>query len=194
MWGLGAGINELISGVDCPTTSKFLDVSFLFDGELMTRKRVICIYEAPGVTTQRKHFDEGNLHYGGLPLHNLVVRIGLPTYNYDYTIDHIFYTNGALELKGSTTGYLQSTFWSSVMNNEVKSFGKRIHHSTAGTLHDHFFNFKIDLDIDGVSNSLRKSNIIAVKENSFVLFIFSPFAIFLSLLLHSLLINFLNLI
>jgi hypothetical protein len=32
-------------------------------------------------------------------------------YNYDYVLDHIFHLNGAIELRGSTSGYLQSTFW-----------------------------------------------------------------------------------
>jgi hypothetical protein len=35
----------------------------------------------------------------------------LPVYNYDYVLDHIFHLNGAVELRGSTSGYLQSTFW-----------------------------------------------------------------------------------
>jgi len=49
------------------------------------------------------------------------------------------------------------------MAEETLNFGTRVHDFTAGTLHDHIFNFKVDLDIGGVSNSLIQNTVSTVS-------------------------------
>ena len=46
---------------------------------------------------------------------------------------------------------------------KINRFGERIHDFTAGTLHDHFINFKIDLDVGEVKNSVMQRAIEAVR-------------------------------
>jgi Cu2+-containing amine oxidase len=161
-WGLGASANEMVRGIDCPSTGMLSDVTFLMDsGEPTTGRNTICIFEQASQTPLRRHSNGDS--YGGLATHSLVVRILLPVYNYDYVLDHIFHLNGAVELRGSTSGYLQSTFWSPLLDDETKSFGQRIGPFTAGTTHDHVLNFKIDLDVQGTTNQLVKTTTRAVR-------------------------------
>ena len=54
-------------------------------------------------------------------------------------------------------GYLQSTFWSDFLKEDLNKYGTRIHYATAGTLHQHVLSFKVDLDVGGTSNSLSKT-------------------------------------
>lgn len=61
------------------------------------------------------------------------------------------------------SGYLQSTFYSPELDNEIKFFGQRIGHFSAGTTHDHVLNFKLDLDVGGTANKLVKASMTAVK-------------------------------
>lgn len=161
-WGLGASANQMVRGIDCPSTGILQSVNFLWDaGETTTIDNTICIFENAGQTPLRRHSNGDS--YGGLATHSLVVRIVLPVYNYDYVFDHVFHLNGAIELRSSTSGYLQSTFYSPEMDNETRNFGQRIGPFTAGTTHDHVLNFKIDMDVLGDRNSLVQTVTRAVK-------------------------------
>lgn len=76
-------------------------------------------------------------------------------YNYDYIYDYLFYPNGVVEVRVSTSGYVQATYWTS---NEAP-YGTEIHTGVAGTIHDHLINYKVDLDIGGVKNSFETIDI-----------------------------------
>lgn len=161
-WGLGASANQMVRGIDCPSTGLLQSVNFLWDsGESTSVDNTICIFEHVGQTPLRRHSNGDS--YGGLATHSLVVRIVLPVYNYDYVFDHVFHLNGAIELRGSTSGYLQSTFYSEQMDREIRDFGQRIGPFTAGTTHDHVLSFKIDMDVMGSKNSLVQTVTKAVK-------------------------------
>ena len=161
-WGMGASAKEAVRGIDCPSTGILTDISFLYDsGEATVSPNTICIFENVGQAPLRRHSNGDD--YGGLALHSLVIRIVLPVYNYDYVFDHVLHLNGGIELRGSTSGYLQSTFWSPELQTETEQFGQRIGPFTAGTTHDHVINFKIDLDVKGTENSLVKTTTQAVK-------------------------------
>lgn len=153
-WGLGASAGTMVSGIDCPATGMLLNTTFLWDSGTPTiSTNAICIFEETAQTPLRRHSNGGS-DYGGLGQHYLVIRELLPVYNYDYVVDHILHLNGAIELRGATSGYLQSTFWSTELAGEHEQFGQRIGPFTAGTTHDHVLNFKVDLDVMGSENSL----------------------------------------
>lgn len=149
-FGMGAGIHQQVLGVDCPLTGQLFDVTFLDQsGVATTRVNAICIFEEVGSVPHRRHFDQNDFSYGGVGSTFLVVRAVVPVFNYDYVIDHIFHQNGAMEIRTATVGYLQSNFWSPELNSDINQFGQRIHYYSPGTNHDHYLNFKIDLDVHG---------------------------------------------
>lgn len=57
--GLGAGMHELVAGVDCPPTAAFLDTAMLFDSTgPITRPRSICVFELATGTPLRRHYTQ----------------------------------------------------------------------------------------------------------------------------------------
>ena len=159
-WGMGFSKFELVRGVDCPSTATFFDTLHFVDAEAPAKYRnSICLFEMNLGLPLRRHFDSnfdgGFNFYGGMPGTALVLRSVSTAYNYDYIYDYLFYPNGVLEVRVSTSGYVQATFWTS---NE-SPYGNQIHPFVAGTIHDHLLNYKVDLDIGGRKNSYETVDI-----------------------------------
>ena len=159
-WGLGSSKFELVAGVDCPRTATFFDtVHFVATTDPFKYRNSICLFELDLGLPLRRHFSNnfagGFNFYGGLPGSALVLRSISTTYNYDYVYDYLFYLNGIMEVKVSTSGYVQATYWTS---NEAP-YGNQIHPGVAGTIHDHMINYKVDLDIAGRKNSYETIDI-----------------------------------
>jgi primary-amine oxidase len=53
----------------------------------------------------------------------------------------------------SASGYLQGGFW----EPKQEGYGTAIRETTMGSLHDHVINFKVDLDVGGLDNSLLRT-------------------------------------
>ncbi|PSR74266.1 hypothetical protein PHLCEN_2v10010 [Hermanssonia centrifuga] len=62
----------------------------------------------------------------------------------------MFHTDGTIEVRLSASGYLQGGFWEPAQ----EGYGTAIRDTTMGSLHDHVINFKVDLDVAGMENSL----------------------------------------
>lgn len=90
--------------------------------------------------------------YGGMPGNVLVLRTISTTFNYDYINDFLFYPNGVIQAHVSTSGYVQAIFWTS----HESPYGTKIHKGLAGTIHDHMFHYKVDLDVGERKNSFEK--------------------------------------
>uniref|UniRef100_A0A803YS14 Amine oxidase n=1 Tax=Meleagris gallopavo TaxID=9103 RepID=A0A803YS14_MELGA len=80
----------------------------------------------------------------------LVLRSITTVGNYDYVWDFIFYQNGAIEGKVQATGYTSSSFF----HGNGLQYGNRVWEHTLGTIHTHFVNYRVDLDVGEVKNSL----------------------------------------
>ena len=162
-WSIGAYF-ELVKGVDCPKTATFFDVVYFVDSPHPgTHRNAICVFEHNLAIPLRRHFEndfKGSYSfYGGMQGTGLVLRTIATPYNYDYIYDFIFYPNGVIETKVSTTGYLQATFWTP----EEDDYGNQVHKNVAGSLHDHIMHYKVDLDIAGRKN--RYETITSKIEN-----------------------------
>lgn len=115
MWAIGSTF-ELVKGVDCPNTATFFDVVYFIDSsQPSNRRNAICVFEHNTGIPLRRHyendFEDSYIFYGGMPGSALIVRTISTPYNYDYIYDYIFYPNGVVQVKVSTTGYLQTTLW-----------------------------------------------------------------------------------
>ena len=91
-----------------------------------------------------------------------IYRVG----NYDYSVNWIFHQDGTLEAQVEATGFMETR------NVERKSDADPAHDMTmggsVGTLvapnvtapnHQHFFNFRLDMDVDGATNVLHEMNV-----------------------------------
>lgn len=150
--GIGRFAYELVRGVDCPYTATYVDRHYLIDSDRpRLNKNSFCIFEHDMGLPLRRHFsDLGSFYYEGLPKYALVLRSISTLINYDYVWDFVFYQNGAIEVKVHATGYISSSFYM----DGGSAYGNRVEEHTLGTLHNHLINYKVDLDVGGIKNSL----------------------------------------
>lgn len=153
-WNMGSMNFELLRGVDCPNTATYFDlIHFIGRKDPATYKNAVCVFEQDMGLPLRRHYDtdfKGSYYfYGGVPGSALILRTASTTYNYDYLLDYIFYPNGVLQVRTTTSGYAQTTFYTP----DEDPYAYQIHPKMAGSVHDHMFNYKVDLDILGTKNS-----------------------------------------
>ncbi|XP_028558793.2 amine oxidase [copper-containing] 3 isoform X1 [Podarcis muralis] len=151
-FAMGRYSYSLVRGVDCPYSAIYLDTAYLI--ETVTpevQKNSICVFEQNVEAPLRRHYSNlQSLYYGGLPASALVFRSVSTMGNYDYVWDFIFHPNGAIESKVRASGYITSSF----LYGDGLDYGNRVAEHTLGTIHTHFINYKVDLDVGGVQNSL----------------------------------------
>ena len=153
-WNMGSMTFELLRGVDCPNTATFFDlIHFVGRKDPARYKNAVCLFEQDMGVPLRRHydtnFDGGYNFYGGMPGSALILRTVATTYNYDYVFDYIFYPNGVLEVRSSASGFPQTTFYTV----DEEPYASQIHPKMAGRMHDHIFNYKVDIDVFGTKQS-----------------------------------------
>ncbi|KAM9657194.1 amine oxidase [copper-containing] 2 isoform 2-T2 [Morphnus guianensis] len=151
-FGIGRYTSPLVRGVDCPYSATYIDTHSLSETlRPSKRKASLCIFEQNLGSPLRRHYSNlQSLYYGGLVNSALVVRSIATVGNHDYVWDFIFYQNGAIEGKVQATGYASSSF----LHGDGLRYGNRVWEHTLGTIHTHSINYKVDLDVGGVKNSL----------------------------------------
>nr|XP_009927028.1 PREDICTED: membrane primary amine oxidase-like [Haliaeetus albicilla] len=151
-FGIGRYTSPLVRGVDCPYSATYIDTHSLCETlRPSKRKASLCIFEQNLGSPLRRHYSNlQSFYYGGLVNSALVIRSIATVGNHDYVWDFIFYQNGAIEGKVQATGYTSSSF----LHGDGLRYGNRVWEHTLGTICTHFINYKVDLDVGGVKNSL----------------------------------------
>lgn len=159
-FGLGYLMSSLAPGVDCPATATFRDLVFPNDvGGTFMRPNALCVFERPTGDPAWRHYSAGRKQVFGVPQTELVVR-HIPTLgNYDYVVDYVFSPQGNIKLRVGSTGFdaAKSTAAKDMDAPEAAAdagFGNMIAPYTIAPFHDHYFNFRLDLDVDGENNTL----------------------------------------
>lgn len=165
--GLGYMISSLKPGVDCPVASYILDVTLPNDvGGTFTRPSALCIFERATGDPAWRHYSAGPKTIAGVPQSELVVR-HIPTLgNFDYVVDYIFTPQGEIKLRVGVTGFDAARSTGAKNLAEAASIdaignGSLIAPYTIAPNHDHFFSFRIDMDVDGSKNVLERDTIVA---------------------------------
>ncbi|KAM9296659.1 amine oxidase [copper-containing] 3-like [Gastrophryne carolinensis] len=146
-FGIGRSAFQLVPGIDCPYFATYVDTHYLLDTDTwVLNKGSVCIFELNSGMPLRRHFSSlGSNYYGGLVNTVLVVRTVATLGNYDYVFDYVFYQNGAIESKVYATGYITTSFFM----EGGEQHGHRVGPHTLGTIHNHFIQHKVDLDVGG---------------------------------------------
>eukprot|EP00198_Chlamydomonas_reinhardtii_P004412 XP_001693748.1 copper amine oxidase, amiloride-sensitive [Chlamydomonas reinhardtii] len=156
-WGMGPSHLSLVPGSDCPDTATYFDFSHLWDGhDVQMNENSACVFEMDmGLPLRRHHQHHTRPKFAAsIKTYALVIRSISTVYNYDYQWDHVFYTDGTIEVKVQAFGYLQT------VRHEVDSYSYKLSPDAGGTLHDHVVHWKVDLDVAGQSNSVMRSTIV----------------------------------
>jgi primary-amine oxidase len=152
-YGAGLMASPLQAGVDCPATSTFLPATFNNDrGEPFTTPRALCVFERDRGEPIWRHGSEGRRDV------ELVVRMAAGVGNYDYLLDWVFNDAAEIEVRVGATGIValkgvQAQTMTDATAGQDTRYGTLVAPGLVATNHDHYFNFRLDLDVDGTENS-----------------------------------------
>lgn len=162
-YGFGKSMTSLTPGVDCPEYATFLDTyGPKSDGTVEVRKATICIFE-------RTVGDPAWRRRGvGRAATDLVIRYAAAVGNYDYLMDYVFMQDGSIKAMVGATGIdavqaVAAADMKSATAEEDTRYGSLIRPNLVATNHSHFFNFRIDFDVDGKANSFMRARMVPTE-------------------------------
>lgn len=174
-YGFGLFLTPLTPNVDCPSYATYLPALIADDfGKPLEIPNAICIFERDIGDPAWRHFEvfaqtpEQAVPAEGRPATELVIRTASEVGNYDYLIDYRLKQSGQLEIKVGATGLdavrgAASTSMNDPTAAEETQYGTLIAPHLVAANHDHYFNFRIDFDVDQPVNHFGTMNIVAAE-------------------------------
>jgi primary-amine oxidase len=128
-------------------------------GEIYSKEGIACIFERTTGNAAWSHYEVRQGASLARRHTELVVRFIVWLGNYDYVIDWIFDESGSLKGRVGATGIVQvkavaSRNMAAQTAAQDTAYGRLVAPGTVAVHHDHFFGFRLDLDVDGTKNSL----------------------------------------
>lgn len=161
-YGAGTMATPLKPGVDCPATAAFLSTTFGDDkGEPITTPNALCVFERGNGDPIWRHAEPLNQTYEGRSNVELVVRMAAAVGNYDYIFDWVFNDAAEIEARVGATGIdglkgVATRKMSDATAAADTKYGTLVAPNLVAVNHDHYFNFRLDLDVDGPANSFNQ--------------------------------------
>ena len=161
-YGAGTMATPLTPGIDCPATAAFLPTTFGDDkGEPITTPNALCIFERGTGDPIWRHAEPLNQTYEGRVNVELVVRMAAAVGNYDYLFDWVFNDAAEIEVRVGATGIdslkgVNTRSMADPTAAEDTRYGTLVAPNLVAVNHDHYFNFRLDLDVDGSANSFNQ--------------------------------------
>lgn len=146
----GAGVNSLKLGCDCVGDIHYFDVN-LADGygNVKHLPNAICMHEEDyGVLW--KHTDPDTQQTEVRRSRRLVVSSFFTIGNYDYGIFWYLYLDGTIEFEAKLTG---SLYVRALAAGEETPYGAVVAPGLSGMVHEHYFNVRLDMSVDGDDNT-----------------------------------------
>jgi primary-amine oxidase len=168
-YGTGRLASPLEPKLDVPENAQFMDAAFVDDfGKPYILERVVAIYERDGGILW-KHFDTDSGKNQTRRARELVLLSVATIGNYDYAISYVFKQDGSLEVELALTGIMLAKGVKETRADENHSMmsgstGHFVAENIVAPHHQHFFNFRLDLDVDGQQNSVMEMNSFALPS------------------------------
>ena len=180
-YSVGGLSKPLLKGLDCPDYAVYIDGLVAGDnGRPRIVPRMIGLFEREAGDMSWRHWSEGEGEGASESRvkRDLVIRTAAVLGNYDYVFDWIFQQDGSIRVAVGATGIAEvkmvpqqtaltyedsNTGRSNGTNDNDDSaaterpdaYGRFVDRQIVAVNHDHYFSFRIDLDVDGQSNSLQ---------------------------------------
>ncbi|MCB8836290.1 primary-amine oxidase [Aurantimonas sp. VKM B-3413] len=153
-YGLGRLANTLELGCDCLGHIHYFDVPSHDDlGQPMVMQNAICMHEEDfGILWKHNEFRNG-IHEVRRS-RRLVVSFFATVGNYDYGFYWYLYQDGTIQLECKLTGIIQT---SAIADGETYPYGGMVDDNLGGPTHQHFFNARLHMDVDGGGNSVTET-------------------------------------
>ncbi|KRD13019.1 tyramine oxidase [Mycobacterium sp. Root265] len=151
--GMGFSANPLTLGCDCLGEIHYFDGTVNdSDGNAVTIPNAICMHEEDfGISWKHTDFRTGEVEVRRS--RRLVVSMICTVGNYEYGFFWYFYNDASIEVEVKLSGVL-TTGAVEVESGEQPRWGKMVAPGIYGPNHQHFFNFRLDMSVDGTGNSV----------------------------------------
>jgi primary-amine oxidase len=157
-YGIGYLANSLENGCDCLGEVRYLDAVVNDSrGGAQTVRNAVCVHEEDyGILW--KHFDWRTGYSEVRRSRRLVVSFIATVGNYEYGFYWYFYQDGTIQLEVKLTGIASN---GAVPPGEKPRWGELVAPQVYAPIHQHFFNVRLDMMVDGLHNSVYEVNTVA---------------------------------
>jgi primary-amine oxidase len=156
-YGMGRLASSIEPNTDAPPNAQLIPVTYANDdGEPYELKNAVGIYERDGGLLW-KHYESYSKTNESRRARELVVFFIATIGNYDYSINWIFHQDGVLEVDAALTGIMLPKGVAAA-TGAVLGPGHLVSANVVAPHHQHFFNFRLDFDIDGQNNAVHEMN------------------------------------
>jgi primary-amine oxidase len=156
-YGMGMCANSLELGCDCLGLIRYFDAHLVTSrGEALTIKNAVCMHEEDyGILW--KHTDRRLSVPEVRRSRRLVVSSISTVENYEYGFFWYLYQDGSIGFEVKLTGILSL---GAVREGERPKYGTLIAPLLYAPHHQHFFNVRLDFDLDGSANSVQQVDVV----------------------------------
>ncbi|MEM8645860.1 MAG: primary-amine oxidase [Pseudomonadota bacterium] len=154
-YGLGQAVDSLALGCDCLGHIHYFDV-FTHDwtGAPKLIKNAICMHEEDyGILWKFQNARAGTSRV--VRSRRLVISSLCTIGNYIYGFYYYFYQDGTIGVEVKATGI---PFPSAIAPGEASPYGGVVGDGIESHVHQHVFNFRFDMAVDGIKNAVREVN------------------------------------
>jgi primary-amine oxidase len=168
-YGFGQSLTPLEPGVDVPADATRFDVVFADDdGAPAVVRGAVALYERDGGLLWKAGGGGKGAPVRGRRARQLVLAAQARVGNYVYGLNWVFWPDGGLALEVELTGILLTRGARAERVDEPGEgpprFGTLVGQQLVAPNHQHFFCFRLDLDVDGTRNSVVEMDVRAVPE------------------------------
>ena len=158
-YGMGMCANSLELGCDCLGLIRYFDAHLCDSrGEPFTIKNAVCMHEEDyGILwkhTDRRLPDSPQVRRS----RRLVVSSISTVENYEYGFFWYLYQDGTIQFEVKLTGILSLGAYPP---GETPPYGVLVAPQLYAPNHQHFFNMRLDFDLDGIANSVSRIDVVA---------------------------------
>lgn len=157
-YGIGMLANSLELGCDCLGVIRYFDAHMTDSrGHVVTIPNAVCVHEED-FGTLWKHTDWRTGDVEVRRSRRLVVSSISTVANYEYGFYWYFYLDGTIQFEVKLTGIVSTA---GCLPDEKPKYGTLLAPQVYAPIHQHFFNVRMDMMIDGVNNSIYEVNTIS---------------------------------
>lgn len=161
-YGMGVLTSSLVKGKDAPENAVFLDATIAdTQGNPRTIPNAMAVFERYSGPEYRHDDQFSGQGTDSKERRELVVRWISTIGNYDYIFDWVLEPNGSIKIDVGASGIeavkgvVTKTMHDATAAKDTR-YGTLLDNNIVGTTHQHIYNFRLDMDVDGEKNSLME--------------------------------------
>ncbi len=157
-YGIGSLTNSLTLGCDCLGEIHYFDADLNTGrGGSFTIPNAVCMHEEDyGILWKHTDWRTGQVEVRRS--RRLVISSIATVGNYEYGFFWYFYQDGTIQLEIKLTGIINTA---GIAEGETPRHGTLVAPQLNAHVHQHFFNFRLDMSVDGEANTVLEVNTVA---------------------------------